>query len=61
MVKFGKDYRKYQVNQWKNEYIDYKKLKQEIKRIRNVISEARKNENTEIRVNLVTLVLNLTN
>ena len=49
MVKFGKDYRKYQVNQWKNEYIDYKKLKQEIKRIRNVISEARKNENTEIR------------
>ena len=50
MVKFGKEFRKFQVNQWKNQYINYKKLKQEIKRIRNVISESIKNEKTEIRI-----------
>ena len=39
MVKFGKEYRKYQVNQWKESYINYKRLKQEIKAIKNNIEE----------------------
>ena len=39
MVKFGKEYRKYQINQWKKSYIDYKLLKQEIKKIKENIDE----------------------
>ena len=34
MVKFGKEFRKYQIKQWKESYINYKALKQEIKAIR---------------------------
>ena len=34
MVKFGKEYRKYQIKQWKDSYINYKLLKQEIRSIR---------------------------
>ena len=39
MVKFGKEFRKYQVKQWKDSYINYKLLKQEIKTIRNNIDQ----------------------
>ena len=34
MVKFGKEFRKYQIKQWKDYYINYKLLKQEIRSIR---------------------------
>ena len=34
MVKFGKEYRKFQIKQWQNSYINYKLLKQQIKTIR---------------------------
>ena len=39
MVKFGKEYRKYQVKQWKDSYLDYKALKQKIKEIVNNIND----------------------
>ena len=39
MVKFGKEFRKYQVKQWQNSYINYKLLKQEIRSIRNAIDQ----------------------
>ena len=41
MVKFGKEFRKYQVKQWKDSYINYKVLKQEIRTIRNNIDNAK--------------------
>ena len=44
MVKFGKDYRKYQVKQWQSSYINYKLLKQEIRSIRNTINAQIDNE-----------------
>ena len=34
MVKFGKEYRRIQIKQWQNSYINYKLLKQQIKTIR---------------------------
>ena len=37
MVKFGKEYRKYQIKQWKENYINYKLLKQEIRNVRSNI------------------------
>ena len=37
MVKFGKEYRKYQIKQWKEYYINYKLLKQEIRNVRSNI------------------------
>ena len=39
MVKFGKEFRKYQVKQWKDSYINYKLLKQEIRKIKNNIEQ----------------------
>ena len=44
MVKFGKDYRKYQVKQWQSSYINYKLLKQEIRSIKNTINAQIDNE-----------------
>ena len=41
MVKFGKEFRKYQIKQWKDKYINYKLLKQEIKAIKNNIDQSR--------------------
>ena len=38
MVKYGKDYRRYQVKQWQSSYINYKLLKQEIRSITNTIN-----------------------
>ena len=34
MVKYGKQYRKYQIEEWKSHYINYKALKQKIKQIK---------------------------
>ena len=34
MVKYGKQYREYQIEEWKSHYIDYKILKQKIKYLR---------------------------
>ena len=34
MVKYGKQYREYQIEEWKSHYINYKSLKQKIKSIR---------------------------
>ena len=39
MVKYGKEFRKFQVEQWKAFYIDYKLLKQEIKTIKENIEQ----------------------
>jgi hypothetical protein len=39
MVKYGKEFRKFQVEQWKAFYIDYKLLKQEIKVIKENIEQ----------------------
>ena len=41
MVKFGKDFRKYQVKHWTDSYINYKLLKQEIKKIKNNIAQSK--------------------
>ena len=43
MVKFGKEYRKFQIKQWKAYYIDYKSLKQGIRSI--IINIERQKEN----------------
>ena len=43
MVKFGKEYRKFQIKQWKAYYIDYKSLKQEIRSI--IINIERQKDN----------------
>ena len=52
MVKFGKEFRKYQVTIWKNSYVNYKLLKQEIKAIKNNIEHSKdkplKSESSEI-------------
>ena len=34
MVKYGKQYREYQIEEWKAHYINYKALKQKIKQIK---------------------------
>ena len=34
MVKYGKQYREYQIEEWKPHYINYKALKQKIKQIK---------------------------
>ena len=44
MVKFGKEFRKYQVKQWKDSYINYKLLKQEIKKIRANIDKIKQQD-----------------
>ena len=41
MTKFGKEFRKYQVKAWKNSYINYKALKQEIKAIKSNIEQSK--------------------
>ena len=41
MVKFGKEFRKYQIKQWKDYYINYKLLKQEIRSVRSNIDQQR--------------------
>ena len=51
MVKFGKEFRKYQIEQWKDSYINYKLLKQEIKKIKSNIekkSQCRQTNTTQI-------------
>ena len=35
MVKYGKQYRQYQIEEWKTHYINYKALKQKIKQIKS--------------------------
>ena len=51
MVKFGKEFRKFQIKAWANSYINYKLLKQEIKRIRGNINQLKQNaRKTEITV-----------
>ena len=39
MVKYGKKYREYQIEEWKDNYINYKLLKQKIKEIRRAIPD----------------------
>ena len=41
MVKFGKEFKKYQIKQWVANYINYKSLKQEIRSIRQNIDNQR--------------------
>jgi len=48
MVKFGKEFRTYQIKQWKDYYINYKALKQEIKKIRANIDKSRTTNTTVI-------------
>jgi len=49
MVKFGKEFRKFQIKAWANSYINYKLLKQEIKKIRGNINQSIQNaRKTEI-------------
>ena len=48
MVKFGKEFRTYQIKQWKEYYINYKALKQEIKKIRANIEKSRTTNTTVI-------------
>ena len=43
MVKFGKYYRQLQMPEYKDKYIDYKKLKQKIKAIQNVLPQINDN------------------
>ena len=43
MVKFGKYYRQLQMPEYKDKYIDYKKLKQKIKAIQNVLPQIKDN------------------
>ena len=51
MVKFGKEFRKFQIKAWANSYINYKLLKQEIKKIRGNINQSKQNaRKTEITV-----------
>ena len=51
MVKFGKEFRKFQIKAWENSYINYKLLKQEIKKIRGNINQLKQNaRKTEITV-----------
>ena len=47
MVKFGKEFKRYQVTQWKESYINYKLLKQEIKAIKKNIEESKSNNSKE--------------
>ena len=47
MVKFGKEFKRYQVTQWKESYINYKSLKQEIKAIKKNIEESKSNNSKE--------------
>ena len=48
MAKFGKEYRKYQVKKWKESYINYKLLKQEIKKIKSNIEQQNQSRQTEV-------------
>ena len=49
MVKFGKEYRKLQLDEWKKYYIDYKALKKKIKEIKIKIFGKRHQENEKKR------------
>ena len=49
MVKFGKEYRKLQLDEWKKYYIDYKALKKKIKEIKTKIFGKRQQENAKTR------------
>ena len=51
MAKFGKEFRKFQIKAWANYYINYKLLKQEIKKIKGNINQLKQNaRKTEITV-----------
>ena len=46
MVKYGKQYRKYQIEEWKPHYINYKALKQKIKQIKEKLPKEEQPSNT---------------
>ena len=46
MVKYGKQYREYQIEEWKPHYINYKALKQKIKQIREKLPKEQQPSNT---------------
>jgi len=46
MVKYGKQYRQYQIEEWKPHYINYKSLKQKIKQIRTKLPKEQQPSNT---------------
>ena len=46
MVKYGKQYREYQIEEWKPHYINYKSLKQKIKQIRTKLPREQQPSNT---------------
>ena len=46
MVKYGKQYREYQIEEWKPHYINYKALKQKIKQIREKLPKDQQPSNT---------------
>ena len=46
MVKYGKQYREYQIEEWKPHYINYKKLKQKIKQIKAKLPKQEQPSNT---------------
>ena len=52
MVKFGKEYRKYQEKEWKDSYINYKLLKQEIRSIQATIDNQNGDRGNSSRVSL---------
>ena len=52
MVKFGKEYRKYQEKEWKDSYINYKLLKQEIRSIQASIDNQNGDRGNSSRVSL---------
>ena len=46
MVKYGKQYREYQIEEWKPYYINYKSLKQKIKYIKTKLPPEERTSNT---------------
>ena len=46
MVKYGKQYREYQIEEWKPHYINYKALKQKIKQIKTKLPKEEEPSNT---------------
>ena len=46
MVKYGKQYREFQIEEWKPHYINYKALKQKIKQIKEKLPKEENPSNT---------------
>ena len=53
MVKYGKEYRQLQLDEWKKYYLNYKKLKQKIKEMKKILSKDLKVKDKNIRPSLL--------